>query len=116
MNMLSHKNQLLGYIIRELRERAVAGATLAEIVAYLRPRMPEEMVWHRGTRYLRQAFLQDNRIFFVLGPALSFNQITSETEEFMREQIAEHRAEWEGQRYPELLRVRDYISFLEIAR
>jgi len=111
-----YKNQLLGYIIRELRERVVAGATLAEIVAYLRPRIPERLAWHRGTKYLREAFLQDNKIFFVLGPALSFNQITPETEEFMREQIAEHRSEWEGQRYPELPRVRDYVSFLELAR
>jgi hypothetical protein len=111
-----HKNQLLGYVVRELRERALAGATLADILAYLRPRLPEKLVWHLGTHYLREAFLQNNAIFFVLGPALSFGQITPELEDFMCEQIAEHRAEWEGQRYPELPRVRDYLSFLEIAR
>jgi hypothetical protein len=114
--MVSFKHQLLGYIIRELRELAVAGATLAELMAYLRPRMPEVLRWRRGSRYLQEAFLQDNKIFFVLGPALSFGEITPETEDFMREQIEEHRAEWEGQRFPELPRVRDYISFLEVAR
>jgi hypothetical protein len=114
--MAMYKNQLLGHVIRELRERAVAGASLADLLAYLRPRLPDELAWHRGARYLREAFLQDNKIFFVLGPALSFGEITPETEDFMREQIAEFRAEWEVQRYPELLRVRDYVSFLELAR
>jgi hypothetical protein len=119
MSMTSRKNPHLGYIVRELRAQAVAGASLAEIMAYLRPRVPDARGlygWQRASHYLREAFLQDNGIFFLLGPAFSFGQITPEMEDFMGEQIAEHRAEWEGQRYPELLRVRDYVTFLEIAR
>jgi len=118
VNTAMHKNQTLGYVVRHLREQAAAGASLSEIMAYLRPRMPGGPVhgWHWAYKYLREAFLQSTSIFFVLGPAFSFDEITPDMEEFMRDQIAEHRAKWEHQRYPELPRVRDYLSFLEIAR
>jgi len=119
MSMVSHKNQQLGHVVRHLREQAMAGASLAEIMAYLRRAIPDGpglSGWHRASRYLREAFLQGTSLFFVLGPAFSFGEITPELEDFAREQIEEHRAQWQGQRFPELLRVRDYISFLELAR
>jgi hypothetical protein len=108
-----HKDQMFGHVIRELRSKASSGASAADLLAYLEARVGDHAPL--GYRYLREAFLQGNDFFFVLGPGLS-TSVSSDAEAAARELIEEHRSEWESQRFPELLRLRDYFAFLELAR
>jgi hypothetical protein len=106
---------ILGHVVRSLRQMAVAGAPLREILEFVRDRS--------GTHerlpfwYLSAAFLQGNNFFFVIGPGTSeFCRLEESRAGAATEMIYEYRDRWETQRFPELPRIRDYFSFLEFAR
>jgi hypothetical protein len=89
----------------------LAGATAGEMVTYLEERTPRDH--HLNSRYMRQAFCQTTNVFFYILPPGPIDEATNEG---AVRYLDEHRAEWEVQRFPELPRLRDYVSFLELAK
>lgn len=115
MRYAMFRAQILGHVIRTLREMAGSGEQANVILSYLRDRCGSNE--HAPFRYLQEAFCQDNWFFFVIGPGVAnFGSLDARKERAVLQRMLEHRAEWEGQRFPELPRVRDYFSFLEFAR
>src|SRR5690242_17403586 len=109
--MPSYHGHILGFVVRHLREMYLAGASAQAMMAYLTERMGEN--WYQSSLYMREAFCQKNNLFtYSLAPGPT----DENTERGVREAIEKTREEWQSQRFPELLRVRDYFSFLEFAR
>jgi len=105
------ERHVLGYVVRRMREMAVTGVPINEIIAYVRDRCgPDD---HLQYDYLSAAFLQGNVFFFVVPP---FSRLTDQAERSVAKLVFEHRAEWERQRFPEMMRVRDYFAFLQFAK
>jgi hypothetical protein len=106
---LSHEH-IFGFVIRRLRQMYLTGATAEALMGHVveRTRSP-----FHASRYMREAFCQKTNIFTYILPPGPTDQ---NTEEGVRKCIEERRPEWESQRFPELLRLRDYFSFLELAR
>ncbi|HET7543472.1 MAG TPA: hypothetical protein VFK05_26545 [Polyangiaceae bacterium] len=103
-----HRSQILGTTIRQLRRMALGGASVEEIDAFLelrsfgRPlRVPES---------LDRAFLQ--RKLFMYRVAAR----REDTYANWAALIQERRAEWERDFVPELMRLRDYFSFMQFAQ
>jgi hypothetical protein len=101
----------IGAVIRALRERRSAGASLPSLLDYLGSVLPG----HRngGIDYLNAAFCQGVRLTNLL---FSFDgdvdpDLVAHAEIF----VDERRPEWESQPFPELRRARDYFSFLQLA-
>jgi hypothetical protein len=109
--MPSYRGHILGFVIRRLREMYLAGATAQAMMAYLTERTGES--WFQASRYMREAFCQKSNLFTYILPA---GPTDENIERGVREAIEKTRDEWQFQRFPELLRVRDYFSFLELAR
>jgi len=104
-------DHIFGFVIRRLREMYLAGATADAMMAYLRERTGENK--YLPYEYLKAAFCQKTNVFFYVWPP---GPTDANTEAVVREDIEKTRDQWEGQRFPELLRLRDYFSFLELAR
>jgi hypothetical protein len=104
----------LGHVIRELRRMALDGARPNQILSYLRRccGSDDELQYD----YLRAAYLPgstSNVFRFTIPP---FRTLTMEEEERTHELIVEHIDQWRHAPFPELIRVRDYFSFLEFAK
>jgi hypothetical protein len=106
-----HRSHILGYVVRRLREMRLGGASTGEMLAYLRERSGDDLML--PSRYLRAAFLQRTNVFFYILPPGPVDTLTEET---AAPYVDEHRQDWEHQLFPELRRVRDYLSFLEFAK
>jgi hypothetical protein len=106
-----HHRHIFGFVIRRLRELYLGGSTAEAMMAYLRERAGENP--YLPYEYLRQAFCQKNNVFMYICPP---GPIDANAEEGVRKYIEQTRSIWESQRFPELLRLRDYFSFLEFAR
>jgi hypothetical protein len=105
------RTHILGYVVRTLREMAAGGASATEILAYLVERTGSDVDLRYD--YLRSAFARtDNIFFYVLPPG----PLTEAQEEMVAQLIHEYRSVWEAQRFPELMRLRDYFSFLQFAK
>jgi hypothetical protein len=101
---------IFGFVIRRLREMYSSGATAEAMMAYVVERTGSPF---HASHYLREAFCQKSNIFtYILPPGPT----DEKTEQAVREYIERTREEWASQRFPELLRLRDYFSFLEFAR
>jgi hypothetical protein len=93
-----HRSQILGAAIRQVRRMWLGGASLEEINAFLQLRTPD--TWNKVNEALERAFLQRRLIMIRLTPEL----------------IEERRSEWEHERISELMRLRDYFSFMHFAQ
>jgi hypothetical protein len=109
--MPSFHSHIFGFVVRRLREMYSAGATADAMMRYLQELAGEDTFL--PYRYLKQAFCQKSNVFMYILPP---GPTDANTEEGVRKCIEERRPEWESQRFPELLRLRDYFSFLEFAR
>jgi hypothetical protein len=108
--MSMHHGHILGFVVRRLREMYLGGATAEALMTYATARAGDPL---SGSRYLREAFCQRTNVFtYILPPGPT----DANTEAGVREAIEETREDWQSQRFPELLRLRDYFSFLELAR
>jgi hypothetical protein len=108
--MPAHHTHILGSVIRRLREMYLSGATAEAMMAYATARGGDSF---GGSRYLREAFCQKTNIFTYLLPP---GPTDKNAEESVRDVIEKTRDAWQSQRFPELMRLRDYFSFLEFAR
>jgi hypothetical protein len=101
---------IFGFVIRRLRAMYLSGATAEAMMAHVMERTGSPF---HASQYLRTAFCQKSNIFtYILPPGPT----DEKTEQGVREYIERTRDQWQSQRFPELLRVRDYFSFLEFAR
>jgi hypothetical protein len=110
--MMRSGRQILGYVVRELRERVTAGVPPREVLSYIAGRTGDNE--RLAYTYLAEAFLQGNTFFFLLGPGPVDPTSTREVIDQLPDIFNEHKERWLP--YPELRRVRDYLSFLEFAR
>lgn len=95
----------MGYVVRRLRAMRREGASVAELMAFVERRTPGR-VFH-SVEYIQRAFVPDEQLIYLfLPPQLA------EVEAL----IDERAPEWQTQRFPELMRERDYFSFLEFAK
>jgi len=105
-----HHTHILGSVIRRLREMYLSGATAEAMMAYATARAGDPF---SGSRYMREAFCQKTNIFtYILPPGPT----DENTEGSVRDVVERTREAWQSQRFPELMRLRDYFSFLEFAR
>jgi hypothetical protein len=100
----------LGYVIRRLRELRLGGARAGELRAYLKERLPIDDAY-RTESYLSRAFMQPLTAVMSAFPPGPIPEAKENSTLLDR-----HRSGWANERYPELMRVRDYVSFLEFAR
>src|SRR4051812_49196344 len=104
----------LGHVVRQLRDMALAGSSPNSILEYLRARCGEDDSLQYA--YLEAAFfprIPAAPFIFTITP---FDYLQGAAEQRTAEHISRHRPIWSTQRFPELMRVRDYFSFLEFAR
>jgi hypothetical protein len=104
-----HHNQMLGFMLKALRDMAIQGTSAKHMLDYLRQRAFDDT--YMPFQYMGAAFKQRN-FFLYANPSSGF---TEETERLWRERILLRRPEWETERLPELMRLRDYYSFLQFA-
>jgi hypothetical protein len=102
--------QTFGYVVRRLREMALAGAGAPELAAYLRERCGSD--WFGACDYLGVAFKQQNLFTFIFPPG----PIDAELEARVNVAVMQKRALWEAERFPDLRCPRDYLAFLRFAR
>lgn len=89
---------------------SIEGASPGELHSFLHAR---SFGYHSNEfRYLDEAFLQPGLFLY----AFRGFPVTSENDWDWRDLITEKRPEWEVQRMPELMRLRDYFSFMQFAR
>jgi hypothetical protein len=109
--MPMYHGHILGFVVRHLREMYLAGGSAESMMAYLTNGLSDDLF--HASRYMGDAFCQKTNVFtYILPPGPT----DEKTEQAVRKYIEKTREEWASQRFPELLRVRDYFSFLEFAR
>ncbi len=101
----------LGYVIRHLRDMWRSGAHIEELRSYLRERLPKDEAY-RQQAYWCRAFLQHMTAIMNLLPP---GPISETSEGAITRLFNQHRSQWENERYPELMRVRDYFALLKFA-
>jgi hypothetical protein len=89
----------------------LAGATAEAMMAYLRERTGENKFL--PYEYMRAAFCQKTNVLMYICPP---GPTDSNVEEGRPRIYRENPGGMASQRFPELLRLRDYFSFLEFAR
>jgi hypothetical protein len=107
-------DHVFGYVVRKIREMRASGTSPNEILQYVRSRCGQNDSLQYD--YLNQAFLQGHRgnvFFFTIPP---FSVLDPSSEQAAAKLMDERKGEWTGALFPELPRVRDYFSFLELAR
>jgi hypothetical protein len=104
-------SQQLGSVVRELRERRMAGASITDLLNYLKGVVPNDRMG--AIRYLNLAFCQGARLTNLLFPF--DGELDSDLAAHVEIFIDEKRSEWESQPFPMLHRTRDYFSFLQLA-
>jgi hypothetical protein len=108
------KLDVFGHIVRELRSRRRDGAIGAELVAYLYSLELDEgqVGW-----YMQAAFSLDLAMGMSLacGKPLARDQTFESMEEMLSFEIDANRPSWENRRYPEVMRIRDVVAFMEVA-
>src|SRR4051794_26125329 len=109
-----YREHRIGAIVRVLRERRIAGATLPDLLNFMSTLMPGDR--NGAINYIGDAFCVRSR----LGLALMTPSPTDEAEPHMLQRaegfIDGKRATWETQPIPELMRIRDYLSFLQFSK
>jgi hypothetical protein len=100
-------------MLRRLRQMAAGGALPSEILSFVRDRTDVSIRLSRPHAYLGRAFLTKGSFFLYTFSGFPF---PPEREDSWRQAIEEKRAEWERQRLPELMRLRDYFSFMQFAK
>lgn len=106
-----YRGHILGNVIQEVRRRRLTGATIPDLLGYLDNVLPG----HRNgsIRYLNTAFCQGMRLTNLL---FSFDgHLDPDMVAHAELWIDERLPLWQGQAFPELKRIRDYFSFLEVA-
>ena len=103
-----HRSQILGPALRHLRRMAAAGAAPDEIDAFLKARSFGNTWLPYG--YLDRAFLQRKMFMYAIGadPEPMYQR--------WAELIGEHQDQWRAERVPDLMRLRDYFSFMQFAQ
>jgi hypothetical protein len=108
---MPNHGHILGHLIRQLRQMYLAETSAEAMMAYLRERTGENRLL--PYEYMRQAFCQKTNVFMYICPP---GPTDDSIESGVRECIEKTRDAWQSQRFPELPRLRDYFSFLELAR
>src|SRR4051812_1948474 len=108
-DMQSRPSQVLGHIVRELREMAVRGASPLDMHLFLEARASDG---HARMRYMSAAFLQREMEFWVTMTNRSGSEYLKDR---ILELIQRRRDTWERQRFPELMRLHDYFAFSRFA-
>jgi hypothetical protein len=108
------KPDVLGHVVRELRARRLAGARGSGLIRYLKGLALDE---HQIGLYMESAFTLDITVAFSIGCGrkLSAGQTDDEAERLLGAEIDAQRPSWEARPFPELMRIRDLISFMETA-
>lgn len=104
-----HHSQRLGHIIKRLRQMAIDGVPASDILAFAASHSATEALLPHT--YLSNAFGLRGPTAMAMPPPSS-----PEAEELWREVINRRRAEWEREPIPELMRIRDYLSFMQFAK
>ena len=99
---------MLGSAVRHLRRMAAAGASTAELDAFLEMRNFGE--WWGNYRYLDRAFLQHKLFMYTIQAKPEHTYANWEP------LVAQHRDKWLTDRVAELMRLRDYFSFMQFAQ
>src|SRR5688572_19481928 len=107
--MQSQPSQVLGYIVRELREMAVRGASPLDMYLFLEARTSDLLV---RMDYMSAAFLQRSMEFMV---RMSTRTAAEGLKDRILELIHRRRDTWERQHFPELMRLQDYFGFSRFA-
>jgi hypothetical protein len=110
------RGHVLGYLVRMLRAMRGRGATVRELVRALSERGLHEV---DAVLYLARAFKTPApRIlpFMEMYPPDAPAPAPVLLEERVGKLIDASRAEWSSERFPELMRLRDYLSFLELSK
>src|SRR4051794_37294293 len=108
-------NHTLGGVIRHLRAMRVAGASVPELATYLVGIcLADDM---GRNMYMCRAFCDFKLTFLERGARnLDSPEGQQKMEQFGAPIIDANREKWQTQRFPELLRHRDYFAFLQFAR
>src|SRR3954465_4092203 len=112
-----YHGHILGHVVRELRRLATVGAPVRDLLAFLEAVSPDDPFARFD--YLQAAFLQKGSVFtYLLMPNPSTGESLPEAtiEKGIAERVQEHKARWSAESFPELMRLRDYLAFLEFAR
>jgi hypothetical protein len=107
--------QHLGPVIRRLREMRLAGAGSFELMSHLRALFPDFRTL--ASKYMNRAFSEKGlKLELVLGFG-KWNDHGPESEvwEMADRFIDQTKDYWSQSRFPELMRLRDYFSFLEFS-
>src|SRR3954463_16505195 len=108
--MTMHHHQILGPVIRRLREMALRGCAPTQMREYLWATSPDDVM--SAFTYLGEAFLQFSMQFTgrMMGRDL-FPELEADITPLMTEK----RGECEAQPFPELMRLEDYFAFSRFA-
>src|SRR4051812_31161544 len=108
--MTMHHHQILGPVIRRLREMALRGCAPTQMRDYLWAKSPDHVM--SAFTYLGDAVLQFSMQFTgrMMGSDL-FPELDAD----ITRRIMEKRAELEAQPFPELMRLEDYFAFSRFA-
>ena len=110
-----YKGHFLGPVIRHLQELRMRGASAFELMSYLQTLYPEARPM--ASRYMNSAFLRSGlRLIGILrfGEWEDFGP-DHEMWPMADSCIDDAKDDWINRRFPELMRIRDYFSFLEFA-
>ncbi|MDB4981378.1 MAG: hypothetical protein JWM82_2130, partial [Myxococcales bacterium] len=110
------QGHFLGYIVRQLREMRMNGASSYQLMSHLQKYFPDSRAM--AARYLNYAFMgQGLRLMGILRMG-KWEDYGPDDEMWPMADAAidDAPAQWIRTTMPELMRVRDYLAFLEISR
>jgi hypothetical protein len=107
-----YRGHHFGRVIRILREKRLAGASVADLLQFLKAVFPE----YPGGRvnYLGEAFCRGSMLRVVFG--IQIDEPDADALERTEEWIDQSRPEWSAQPIADLFSLRDYFAFLEFSR
>jgi hypothetical protein len=110
-----HHTQYLGPVIRRLRAMRLAGAGSFELMSHLRPLCPDFRM--AASKYMNRAFSETGlKLVLFLGfGKWDDHGPESEVWEMADSLIDQTKDYWSQNHFPELMRLRDYFSFLEFS-
>jgi hypothetical protein len=104
-----YQGHVLGYLIRAIRSMAANGASVVDVMDYLRHHTADEYAAHD---YLVEAFDIPRVVAMSLPRDSTRDDMTAAVDENLRQT----RQIWTDREIAELMRVRDYASFIRFAK
>ena len=111
-----YQGHFLGHMVRQLRQMRLAGASSRDLMAHLQPYFPDTRAM--AVRYLNYTFLGAGlRLVGVLRMGKWEDFGAADPIWPMADALIDGaKDEWSGAPVPELMRIRDYVAFLEFTR